>query len=505
MKPTSLLPALALLALAGSSRATDLLTFTDKASFLAATGAADATGPLPDLGYVPDPTLVGSLTFSIPFGGDDLFIGTAATTAGPDWTPLHEGNDIAQGWEALQVDAGSPIYSIGLDFVQPDATMPSYGGTPIDSVFEITLYDGATQVGQVQFRGIPVDVLTFLGVWSPVPFTHMTMYDVTDSPFVDDDEFYGEFYTGTTPAPIAVITPWTDKAGFLSGTGAISASGPIPNLGETGSAKLGSVNIGLAAGGDNIAFGTFNTGIDDWTDLLPGHDIAMGWENMEVVMDAPVLSFGFDFVQPDATMPPFGGTPLDSIFELSLYLDETLVGTTVFSSIPADVATFLGVSSSMAFNRVTIIDVTTDPLVDPAVDDDEFWGEFYTGPGPHAWNNLGSNLGGVFGDPLLFGTGPLAEGSDGWLVLVNAPGSKPATLFISLAGTPSPFKGGTLWPVPVMITLPLVTSPIGEIPLGWPAWPAGLSGFSLYFQYGISDPAAVKGVALSNCLRADVP
>src|SRR5262245_8518355 len=231
--------------------------------------------------------------------------------------------------------------------------MPSYGGTPIDSLYELTLYDGATVVGQMQFSGIPTDVLTFLGVWSPVPFTTMTMYDVTDSPFVDDDEFYGEFYAGTTPAPPASLVAWTDKDAFLAGTGAISASGPIPNLGEQGSAKLGSVDIGLAPGGDNVAFGPFGTGAEpDWCPYLPGHDIALGYENLQLVMDAPVTALGFDFAQPDATMPPYGGTPVDSTFEVTLYAADVLVGSVQFSAIPVDVPTFLGVSSDVPFDRV---------------------------------------------------------------------------------------------------------------------------------------------------------
>jgi hypothetical protein len=59
--------------------------------------------------------------------------------------------------------------------------------------------------------------------------------------------------------------------------------------------------------------------------------------------------------------------------------------------------------------------------------------------------------------------------------------------------------------VPVLAHFAFVTSPIGDIPVGWTAWPAGLSGLSIYFQYGIKDPAAVCGAALSNALRADVP
>ena len=78
-------------------------------------------------------------------------------------------------------------------------------------------------------------------------------------------------------------------------------------------------------------------------------------------------------------------------------------------------------------------------------------------------------------------------------------------LLISLSSTPTPFMCGTLVPVPVLFNPVFATSPAGAVPLSWAAWPAGLSGQSLYFQYGIADTAGPCGVALSNALRADVP
>ena len=60
-------------------------------------------------------------------------------------------------------------------------------------------------------------------------------------------------------------------------------------------------------------------------------------------------------------------------------------------------------------------------------------------------------------------------------------------------------------PVPVALQIPLFTNGAGQLPLGWAAWPGGLAGLSLHFQYAIQDADAVCGVALSNALRADVP
>ena len=98
-----------------------------------------------------------------------------------------------------------------------------------------------------------------------------------------------------------------------------------------------------------------------------------------------------------------------------------------------------------------------------------------------------------------------ARGSAGTLVLVNAATSAPCSLFISLASSPTNFKCGTLVPVPIAFQMLLFTNGSGNLPLAWPSFPGGLSGQSLYFQYAITDGAAVCGTALSNALRADVP
>ncbi len=493
---------LSALSLAPTAHADDLQVFTDQAAFLAATGATNATGPLPDLGLVSSAT-VGSITFSVAPGGDYLAIGASGTPAEPDWTALLDGHDIALGYENLQLDADTPVYALGIEFAQPDATMPSWGGTPVDSTFEISLWDGATLVGQVQLASLPVDVASFLGVWSAAAFTTVTIIDVTETSFIDDNEYFGQAWTGDVPAPPRIsLAPCTDKELFLLETGAVSVTGPLPDLGLVDSVRLGSVTFGIGPGGDDLIVGAFGTpAAPDWCPQIPGHDFAQGYENLQVDFDGYVTAFGCDFVQPDATMPPFGGTPVDSTYEVSLYDGDTLLGTVTFSSIPVDVLTFLGVCSDTPFNRAILVDVTPSSYVD----DDEFYGEFYAAPSPGPWSNLGHGLTGVFGDPLLSGTGTLLAGEPGTLVLQRATPSAPAYLFVALGSAPTPFKCGTLVTVPVLATMVFATDTLGEVPLAWPAWPAGLSGLSLSFQYALPDAAAVCGVALSNGLRADLP
>ncbi len=126
-------------------------------------------------------------------------------------------------------------------------------------------------------------------------------------------------------------------------------------------------------------------------------------------------------------------------------------------------------------------------------------------PPESAWTNLGSALPGTAGLPLSSGTGTLAAGAPMSLSLVHAAPSAPALLFLALASTPTPFKGGMLVPVPPLHSMPLSTDGSGEHQIALAAWPSGASGLSLYVQYAIQDAGAAKGVALSNALRGDVP
>jgi hypothetical protein len=126
-------------------------------------------------------------------------------------------------------------------------------------------------------------------------------------------------------------------------------------------------------------------------------------------------------------------------------------------------------------------------------------------PEPEPWVNEDFGLLGSAGVPSLFGTGTLAAGSSGSLTLRNARPAAAAILFVSLSSTPVPFKGGGLVPVPVAFLFGAVTDAAGEIALPW-VWPSGVpTAMTLFFQFAIQDPAAPKGVSLSNALQAVTP
>ena len=122
------------------------------------------------------------------------------------------------------------------------------------------------------------------------------------------------------------------------------------------------------------------------------------------------------------------------------------------------------------------------------------------------WTNLGSSLSGVSGIPALAGTGTLQPGSPAKISLTSAKPSAAGLLFVALSSTPAPFKGGVLVTNPISLLLALATDASGEAELSVKKWPAGVpSATSLYFQFAVSDAAAVHGVALSNAVLGITP
>jgi hypothetical protein len=127
------------------------------------------------------------------------------------------------------------------------------------------------------------------------------------------------------------------------------------------------------------------------------------------------------------------------------------------------------------------------------------------GPQAGTWKNLGFGLAGIAGVPSLEGIGSLVAGGSCALELANACPAAACALFASLSSMPAAFKGGTLVPVPPLLSLAMTTLADGTLPLAF-TWPAGVpAGTSFWFQYAISDVAAVQRVALSNAVKATTP
>lgn len=121
------------------------------------------------------------------------------------------------------------------------------------------------------------------------------------------------------------------------------------------------------------------------------------------------------------------------------------------------------------------------------------------------WTDEGCALAGASGEPVLAGSGSLAGGSANAFELTGAAPSAPSALFVGLASNPTPFKGGTLKPVPILTSLSLPTNPLGAVTLPF-VMPGGVpAGVELHVQWAIQDAGAVLGVALSNAIKGVTP
>jgi hypothetical protein len=199
----------ALLAFGGftGSALAGITVYLDQSAFVSATGAASATGPLPDLGAVGTTAVVGTITFTSP----DLAIGAMGVPGIPgDWYAPTPGNDIALNLEVLEALSATPVYAMGFQIVEPDLTMPEWGSTPKDSEFKVTLFDGPTQIDTFTFN-VEDDVQAFVGVVSDVPFDSLFIVDITGD---IDDEYFQEFYTSDNP-PVSCY-PDCDASGNLN-------------------------------------------------------------------------------------------------------------------------------------------------------------------------------------------------------------------------------------------------------------------------------------------------
>ncbi len=124
------------------------------------------------------------------------------------------------------------------------------------------------------------------------------------------------------------------------------------------------------------------------------------------------------------------------------------------------------------------------------------------------FEDIGPGLGGVFGVPVLTGSGDLSAGSGtGFTIdLIGALGLSSSSLFAALGnGGAVPFKGGTFYPIPILTQVIIPTDIFGEVHLS-SAIPAGTpAGTKFTMQFWISDFTAPAGLSGSNGLRATVP
>jgi hypothetical protein len=93
---------------------------------------------------------------------------------------------------------------------------------------------------------------------------------------------------------------------------------------------------------------------------------------------------------------------------------------------------------------------------------------------------------------------PLAAGNAATLAVAGAPAGGAVFLFASLNDAPTPFKGGTLVPVPVALSVQLLADGSGQLSA---QVPGGGGPFTLYLQGIAVDGGQPLGFSLSNALE----
>jgi hypothetical protein len=120
-------------------------------------------------------------------------------------------------------------------------------------------------------------------------------------------------------------------------------------------------------------------------------------------------------------------------------------------------------------------------------------------------SDLGSAKAGKLGSPVLKAYGSLQPGSGFRLSLCNARPLANSHLVWGLSQLDTPFKGGVLVPLPAAILMGIPIDPDGSM-VGLFDWPIDIpSGFELFLQFWIEDPAAWLGLSASNGLRMVAP
>jgi len=121
------------------------------------------------------------------------------------------------------------------------------------------------------------------------------------------------------------------------------------------------------------------------------------------------------------------------------------------------------------------------------------------------WIELGEGVAGTHGVPRLEGQGLLLAQTPMSVTLSGALEFTPATLVIGFSQLGAAFKGGVLLPSPEIVMSGLPTKGGGGFTLS-ATWPSGVpSGFELFLQAWLPDPAAPQGFAATNALRAKTP
>ena len=169
-----------------------IMLYNDRNSFLAESSATPNT-PIPHSGG-----LVTTLSL------DQLTITTPSPSFSSDsYSVRLPGNVISvSGIEDLNIDFGSPVYSYGFDFHEPQLDFGTFA-PPIDSTFSVQLLEGGLPIGSFIYNA-PDDTAAFVGVWSDTMFDRIEIREISGG---IDNEFFGQSYSGSVALPESVPGP----------------------------------------------------------------------------------------------------------------------------------------------------------------------------------------------------------------------------------------------------------------------------------------------------------
>ena len=198
-----------------------VFTFDDETAFVSATGAT-AQPAIPDDGRVGTSVSLGDLTISTLPGASGLIFG-ASGFSWSDWSTVIPGNAfVISGLESFATEFATPVASFGFQVHEPTAPgdPPDKTNTTaaVDSEFTVSLFSAGSLVGSAGFAPAN-DTLAFFGVWSSTPFDRV---EVDETVGTDDNEYFGTFYTGATPAPIPLPASLPI---LMAGLGALALAG----------------------------------------------------------------------------------------------------------------------------------------------------------------------------------------------------------------------------------------------------------------------------------------
>jgi hypothetical protein len=185
----------------GGAGAATVSTFSTLASFQTSTGATAATGPLPTSSSNFSSATVGSVTFSTPVAQFVTWstLLAAVQTGGVLVVSNGAGDVGGTNNDGINAQFAAPVYSAGFRFHEPGSSTALIDGcntTCVNSQWSLRLMSGATLVAAVPWT-FPKDQATFVGVWSDTAFNRLEIRETAGG---DDNEFYGQFYTGLAAA-----------------------------------------------------------------------------------------------------------------------------------------------------------------------------------------------------------------------------------------------------------------------------------------------------------------